>query len=216
MFWGFFVCVCLCPERCSWSLFVFFCEDGQETFCTHLCGNYATQETYKRRCKNHFRTGRVHLSSLFLYLASIEARQGLFSVKWHIFVCQQFGNASVHCLSGVISQSVPWWCVWFKNWSHWLFLFLDSQEAVQQQHVRGQVCCIRKGICGVSTPKLPNTPSLRQKQRPGATGTTARSDFMECFSIFLCRSVDVSVCPFTGTKQRTTSWILHFFLDGHL
>lgn len=53
--------------------------------------------------------------------------------------------------------------------------FLDPQEAIQWQHVRGQVCCISEGVCGVSSPKLPNTPSLWQKQRPGATSKTPHS-----------------------------------------
>lgn len=49
---------------------------------------------------------------------------------------------------------------------------LDPQTAVQWQHVRGQVCCLSQGICGVSSPKLQDAPSLWQKQRPGATGMT--------------------------------------------
>lgn len=101
--------------------FHFFVKMAKKHF-VHLCGNYTAQETYERRCKNHFRTGRVYLSSLLLHLASIEAQQGLLSVKWHIFVCQQFGNTSVHCQSDVISQSVPWWCVWLKT-DHTDFFF---------------------------------------------------------------------------------------------
>lgn len=54
-----------------------------------------------------------------------------------------------------------------------IFSILDPQETVQWQHVRGQVCCISEGVCRVSSPKLQNTPSLWQKQRPGATGMTA-------------------------------------------
>lgn len=67
------------------------------------------------------------------------------------------------------------------NWLLKIFSFLDPQEAVQWQHVRGQVCCISEGVCGVSSPKLPNTSSVRQKQRPGATGTTAHSHSVTSF-----------------------------------
>lgn len=56
--------------------FHFFVKMAKKHFVP-LCGNYASEETYKRRCKNHLRTGRVYLSSLLLYLASIEAQQGL-------------------------------------------------------------------------------------------------------------------------------------------
>lgn len=85
-------------------------------------------------------------------------------------------------LSVVVGRTDPWgWVRWV--WSIWLLKilsFLDPQETVQWQHVRGQVCCISPGIRRVSSPKLQNTPSLRQKQRPGATGTT----YTRCFYCF--------------------------------
>lgn len=67
-----------------------------------------------------------------------------------------------------------------------VFSFPDSQEAVQQQHDRGQVRCVRTGIRGVSPPELQNTPPLRQKQRPGAAGTAAYS---VCLSVYWNQAV---------------------------
>ena len=67
------------------------------------------------------------------------------------------------------------------NWWLKIFSFLDPQKAVQWQHVRGQVCCVSEGVRGVSSPKLQNTPALRQEQRPGTTGTTAHARFVTSF-----------------------------------
>ena len=64
--------------------------------------------------------------------------------------------------------------------------FLDPKEAVQRQHVRGQVCSLSEGVRGVSAPELQNAPALRQEQRPGATGTT--------------HSDSDSVCPSAAPK----------------
>lgn len=55
-----------------------------------------------------------------------------------------------------------------ENLKIFSFAISDPQEAEQRQHVGGQVRRLGQGVRGVSAPELQNTPSLRQKQRPGA------------------------------------------------
>jgi len=78
----------------------------------------------------------------------------------------------------------------------------DPQEAVQWQHVGGQVCGVGAGVRGVTAPELPHTSALRQEQCPGAAGTnSAKCTFP--FSVLLWSTS--SECMHDLTTSRWTT-----------